>query len=275
MNPIITLTTDFGTKDYFVGAVKGRIYTELSNDKVVDISHKITPFAINEAAYVVKNAYTHFPKGSIHIIAVDAEWSLENKHIIVLLDGHYFICANNGVVSLICAQFNPEKVIEIDIFQEKNTYFLENFVKSATHIARGGKIELLGKPLQEIKSLQELKPQINQEQNQLIGNIIYIDNVGNAISNIDKKIFDEVGKGRKFEIKTRYYTFEKIYNKYNEVVNFKIEKSKRNDDGKSLLLFNSDNYLEIAVYRSNLTTVGGASSLLSLKYRDTITVRFL
>jgi S-adenosylmethionine hydrolase len=276
MKPIITLTTDFGTKDYFVGAIKGRVYNELPDAKIVDISHKISPFSINETAYIIKNAYYHFPKGSIHIIAVDAEYSKENKHIVILLDGHYFICADNGVVSLITANFNPEKVIEINFNHNENeTYFLINFVNTACHLARGGNLNLIGKDYTNIKTIQELKAFVNPEKNKIIGNILYIDNFGNAISNINKKTFNEIGKGRKYEIKTRHYTFDKIYKKYNDIVNFNIEAEQRRDDGKKLILFNSDDYLEVSVYRSNLDSVGGASSLLSLKYRDTLTVNFL
>lgn len=273
---IITLTTDFGTKDYFVGAVKGEIYKNLPNAQIIDISHKISPFSINETAYIIKNAYHHFPKGSIHIIAVDAEYSVENKHITLFLDGHYFICADNGIVSLITANFNPEKVIEINIPNNDNSnYFLANFVNTACHLARGGNLDLIGKNYSKIKTIQEIKPLIQTEQNKIIGNILYIDNFGNAISNIDRKTFDSFGKGRSYEVKTRHYTFTHIHKMYNEIINFELKPEDRKDDGKKMLLFNSDGYLEIAVYRSNLDSVGGASSLLGLKYRDTLTIRFI
>ncbi len=275
MIPIITLTTDFGTKDYFVGALKGRIYSELPNAKVVDLSHKITPFSVNEAAYVIRNAYTHFPKGSIHIIAVDSEQTIENKHIAISLDGHYFICADNGVVSLIRSNFNPDKVVEIYLPNSKTDYFLSNFVKVACHIARGGSLQVIGMDIIDIKSIKEVRPFVNAERNQIIGYIIYIDNYGNAITNIDKAIFNAIGKGRKFEIKTRFYTFDTIFSTYSDVVNFDIPIEKRNYDGKKMILFNSDDFLEVALYRSNNDTVGGASSMLSLGYRDTVTINFL
>ena len=95
---IITLTTDFGEKDHFVGAVKGAIYSELENVKIVDISHSISPFNVPEAAYIIQNVYNSFPKGSIHLIGIDSELNQENKHIAVKLDDHYFICANNGIM---------------------------------------------------------------------------------------------------------------------------------------------------------------------------------
>ena len=105
---IITLTTDFGMKDYFVAAIKGAIYTDLPDAKIVDITHNISPFNITETAYIIKNAYTHFPKGSIHIIGVDSESNQENKHIAIQLDGHYFIGTDNGIISLLTVDIRPE-----------------------------------------------------------------------------------------------------------------------------------------------------------------------
>lgn len=275
MIPILTLTSDFGLKDYFVGALKGHIYSELPEAKIVDISHQISPFSIHEAAYVIRNAYKHFPKGSIHIIAVDAEECIENKHIALLLDGHYFICADNGVMALITAHLKPEKIIQIQLKTVDSSYFLSNFVQVACHLARGGNLNLVGNELHEITSSQELKPIVNLEKNQIVGHVIYIDNFGNVITNIDKTIFEEIGKGRKFEVKARSFTFDKIYDKYNAIENFSIPKEKRKSFGKKLALFNKDDFLEIALYRSNKDTVGGASNMLGLKYRDSVSVKFI
>ena len=99
--PIITLTTDFGTKDHFVGAVKGSIYKELREARVVDISHYITPFSVTETAYILKNAYKHFPSGTIHIVGVDSEISVENRPIAIQMDDQFFICCDNGILSMI------------------------------------------------------------------------------------------------------------------------------------------------------------------------------
>ncbi|HFS68097.1 MAG TPA: hypothetical protein ENK67_07785 [Flavobacteriia bacterium] len=275
MTPIVTLTSDFGLKDYFVGALKGHIYSQLPEAKIVDISHQITPFSIPETAYVIKNAYKHFPKGSIHIIAVDAEESVENKHIVILLDGHYFICADNGVMAFITAQLKPEKVIEIQLKSVDSSYFLSNFVQVACHLARGGNLNLVGKEITDIKRSLEVKPTVNLERNQIVGHVIYIDNYGNIITNIDKTIFNDIGQGRKFEVKARSFVFDKIFNRYNEIENYETPKEKRNNFGKKLALFNKDNFLEIALYRSNKNTVGGASNMLGLNYRDSVTVKFL
>lgn len=274
--PIITLTTDFGTKDHFVGALKGAIYKDLQEAKIVDISHQITPFSITETAYILKNSYQNFPKGTIHIIGVDAEISIENRPLAIQLDGQFFICGDNGIISMITNEIIPEKLVEITIQNTETNIpaILDIFVKVACHIARGGMLEVIGKKIEKVKELYEIQPQINSEKNQIVGSVIYIDNFGNVISNISQSHFNNVGKGRDFEIIARNYKFTKIYKKYTDIVDFTVPEEKRQNDGKRMALFNSANFLEISMYRSNLKTVGGASSLLGLNYRDNITVRF-
>ncbi|NRD22594.1 SAM-dependent chlorinase/fluorinase [Winogradskyella litoriviva] len=274
---IITLTTDFGEKDHFVGAIKGAIFSELEEINIVDISHSISPFNISEAAYIIQNAYSSFPKGTIHLIGIDSELSPENKHIAVKLDDHYFICANNGIMSMICTEIVPEKLVEINIHDRVETNFpvLDIFVKVACHIARGGTLEVIGKVINTIKPIKNLIPFINDEQNQIIGSVIYIDNYGNVVTNIKRKFFEQIQKGRAYQVFARNHKFEKIYNRFSDIIDFEIEESKRNVDGKGLVVFNSSGYIEIAVYKSNCTTVGGASTLMGLKNMDTVTINFL
>jgi S-adenosylmethionine hydrolase len=273
---IITLTTDFGIKDHFAGTVRGAILSEINEAKVVDISHNISPFSILEAAYIIQNAYESFPKGSVHIIGVDSEISEENKHIVVLLNDHYFICANNGIMSMICSEINPQKIVEINIHDKIASSFpvLDVFVKVAAHIARGGTLEVIGKPVTKIKPIKNISPLIKNEGKQLIGNVIYVDHYGNVISNIKKRLFESVQKGRRFEISARNHKFKQIYNHYSDIVDFNIPIESRNYEGQGLVVFNSSEYLEIAVYRSNLATVGSASSLLGLNMLDTISIKF-
>lgn len=273
---IITLTTDFGEKDHFAGAIKGAIYSELPDVKIVDISHSVSPFNIPEAAYVIRNAFGSFPEGTIHIIGIDSEINQENKHIAIKLDGHYFVCANNGIMSMICTEINPEKIVEINIHDKIETSFpvLDVFVKVACHIARGGTLEVIGKTITNIKPIKDLVPYVNDDKTQIIGSIVYIDNYGNVVTNITKKFFEGIQKGRSFEISARNYKFRTIHRKYSDIVNFDIPEDKRNDEGRGLVVFNASNYLEIAVYKSNSATVGSASTLMGLQLRDTITINF-
>ena len=273
---LITLTTDFGNKDHFVGSVKGALYTEIIDVNIVDISHEISPFNIIEGAYIIQNSYKNFPEGSIHIIGVDSEKTPEQNNIVMILDGHYFICANNGIMSLISSKINPEKIIEINIHNDKSTSFtvLDVFVKVAAHIYRGGSIDLVGKRIHELKELYDINPIINEKNNEIIGNVIYIDNYGNVITNITRSFFREISKSREFEISVRSYKFKKIHSKYSDIVNFSIDESKRNNDGQALAIFNSSLNLEIAIYKSNPVNFGTAASLMGLNILDTVTVNF-
>ena len=103
---IITLTTDLGMKDSYLASVKGSIYTQLPEVKIVDICNQISAFNIQEASFILRNCYKDFPTGTVHIISVDDELSIENEHLAVKQDGHYFIGANNGIFSLRFSNLN-------------------------------------------------------------------------------------------------------------------------------------------------------------------------
>ena len=273
---IITLTTDFGMKAHFVGAVKGALYSEIPEATIVDISHNISPFSVVEAAYVIQNAFNSFPKGTIHVIGVDSELNPENTHLAMLLDGHYFVCANNGILSMICNEMNPDQIVEINIHDKIVGSFpvLDVFVKVAAHIARGGTLEVIGKAIETVKPIKNITPFVASDSNQLIGNVIFIDRYDNVITNIKKSFFEALQKGRRFEISARNHKFKTIHQRYSDIVDFNIPINKRNDEGRGLVVFNSSGYLEIAMYKSNKATVGGASTLMGLEMMDSVTVTF-
>ncbi len=274
---IITLTTDFGVKDHFVGAIKGTILSNLPEVNIVDISHAISPFNIQECAYILKNAYQSFPAGTVHIVGVDSELSPENQHIAVLVDGHYFVSANNGVISLITSEIAPDNIVEINIPDSNQSSFpvLNVFVQVACHIARGGKLEVVGKPFKNLKELREFEPRISNDGKTISGNVIYIDNYGNVVTNIQRALFEAYRNGRNFEVIARTNKIKTIHDSYNGLINFDLEKGQRKGPGDALALFNSAGYIELAIYKSDLNTVGGASTLLGLGYRDTVTINFL
>ena len=273
---VITLTTDFGIKDHYVGSVKGALFNELENVNIVDVSHNISPFNIVEAAYIVENSYKNFPEGSIHIIGVDSEKTIEQSHLVIKLDNHFFICANNGIMSLLASKINPEKIIEINIHNDKITTFsvIDVFVKIAAHIYRGGSIDLVGNQIFKLKELYNLNPILNEKSNEISGNVIYVDNYDNVVTNISKKTFIEFGKSRSFEINARNYIFKEIVSSYGNAIRFDIKKENRKEIGKKIALFNKSNYLELSIYKSNPETFGGAASLFGLNYRDVITIKF-
>ncbi|MBR98750.1 MAG: hypothetical protein CMC57_02120 [Flavobacteriaceae bacterium] len=273
---IITLTTDFGNKDFFVASVKGAILTEVKNAVVIDISHEIQPYNHSEAAYIIKNAYKSFPKGTIHIIGVESELTPENKHIAMVFEGHYFIGSDNGIFSMIKDDLKAEKIVEINIHEKESSsfYVLDIFVKVAAHLSRMGKLEVIGKSVKSIKQITNINPVVNNKSNQILGSVIYIDNYGNVVTNINRKFFNEIGKSRDFIIFARTVKFENIYESYSDAIDFSSPKEKREEDGKKIAIFNSANHLELGIYKSNPKTYGSAASLFGLDYRDPITVKF-
>ena len=273
---IVTLTTDFGHKDFSISVIKAALLQQIPNLNIVDISHEISPYNASETAYILKNAFRAFPKGSIHIIGVESEWTPENIHLVMEFEEHYFIGADNGILSMIKEDFFATKIVEINIHKTIITSFpvLDIFINVAAHISRKGSLEVIGKPLKKIKELTNINPVINPEKNQILGSVIYIDNYGNLVSNIKKDLFYEIGKSRTFTIYARSVKFKKIYKSYSEAIDFSLPKGKREEDGKKLAIFNTSDHLELAVYKSNPLTIGGAGSLFGLDYRDPITVKF-
>jgi hypothetical protein len=272
----ITLTTDFGYKDFSVAITKANIYNNIDDVIIVDISHQISPFNNPQAAYILKNSYKSFPEGTIHIIGVDSELTPENSHLAMSFNNHYFIGANNGIFSLITEDLKPDKIVEINIHENiiSNFPVIDVFVNVAKHLASKGSLDVIGKEIKKIKQLTEIKPVINQKKDQILGSVIYIDNYGNVVTNITKKIFNEIGKSRPFIIEARRIKFREIFSNYSQAIDFSIKKEKREEDGKKLALFNSAGHLELAIYKSNPETVGSASSLFGLDYRDPITIFF-
>lgn len=273
---IITLTTDFGTKDHSVAAVKGRILSELPDVQIVDISHEVPPFNIAECAYILKNAYQDFPEGSIHIFGVDSEPSPENEPIVVLLNGHFFIGANNGIISLITEGIKPTKYFKIELPKMDIGPFpvRDIFSVVACHLARGGKLEVVSKPITKLREAKDFEPRIENDGDTIVGNIIYVDNYGNVVTNISKSVFEAYRKGRSFELIARREKLKSVYSRYNEFIDFESS-NQRKRDGDFLALFNSSGFLELAIYKSNSKGAGSAETLVGLNHREMITVNFL
>ena len=273
---IITLTTDYGNKDYSVSSLKAKLISNIDNIRIVDISHDISPFNLSEAGYVLEGAFRDFPKGTIHILSVDSELTPENRHIAIMYEGSFFIGADNGVFSLIFRDKKPDQIVEINIHSNYNNNISadELFVKVASHIKRSGPLNVVGTEIEKIKEITNLRPVINKEINQILGSVIYIDNYGNVVTNITEKLFKEISKTRQFIINARNVKFSKIYKNYSDAIDFSLEKKDREEDGKKIAIFNNLGYLQLCIYRSNPQTVGSASTLFGLNYRDVVSVQF-
>ncbi|PZR19860.1 MAG: hypothetical protein DI539_12635 [Flavobacterium psychrophilum] len=272
---IITLTTDFGLKDHFVGALKGKIISGYQEAQIIDISHDIDLFNVSEASYIVGAAYNSFPKGTVHLIGVDAELTKDNRHLAMQWNDHYFICADNGILSMLTQKIVPQKTVEINIHDRlpEGSTEMDAFVAVACHIAKGGQLSVIGREITEIKEISELQPVVSADQSSIKGYIAYVDHFGNCVTNISQKLVKDTAKGREFEIKFSTKTIKSVRANYSDFVireNFSI----KDYEGDKLAIFNEAGFLEIAIYRSNPQTVGSATTLLGLKFRDVINVVF-
>lgn len=281
--PIITLTTDYGLKDHFVGALKGKILSEFSVATLIDISHDIDPFNTAEASYIIGASYKNFPKGTVHLIGVDAELNKENQHIAMQWNDHFFICADNGILSMLTQKIRPQKMVAINIHDRLpiEATDLDVFVTVACHLSKGGLLNVIGKEITAIKEVTELQPFVAEDKNSIKGYVIYIDHFGNVVTNITKQFFLDVAKGRPYEIPMMLRRNQKpsspiknIWPKYSDIANVGSYDVK-NYEGDKLAVFNEAGFLEIAIFRSNPMTVGSASSLLGLGYRDVVLIQFL
>jgi S-adenosylmethionine hydrolase len=279
---IITLTTDYGLKDHFVGALKGKLLTEFSDAKIIDISHQIDPFNTAEASYIIGASYANFPKGTVHIIGVDAEKNKENQHLAMQWNDHFFVCADNGILSMLSQKIVPQKIVVINIHDRLpvEATDLDVFVTVACHLAKGGLLNIIGKEIQSIKQVTELQAVVASDGNSIKGSVIYIDHFGNVVTNISKKKFMEAAKGRPYEIilneKRRQQdrnNIKNIWPKYSDIA-ISEKYPIKNYEGDKLAIFNEAGFLEIAIFRSNPNNVGSASSLLGIGYRDVISIVF-
>jgi S-adenosylmethionine hydrolase len=254
---IVTLTTDFGTKDYYAAYLKGRILSGGSPVTIVDVTHQIEAYNIVQAAYMLRNAYPAFPVGTIHLLSVNNFYDANPRFLVVLHKGHYFIASDNGIFSLLFDVL-PDEMFELSIEDELSVHNLnELFAAAVGHILQGKPISEIGTATNKRMERISIQPIIGKSY--IRGTVNHIDAFGNVILNIDRSLFERVGQGRSFELYfKRFDPICCISDKYSD-----------QSEGEILCLFNSSGLLEIAV------NSGQAASLFSLSVDDTIQIDFL
>lgn len=272
---VITFTSDYGLVDHRVASVKGKILSLNEEVKIIDISHEIQAYNLLQTAYIVRHAYPSFPEGTVHIISVDSFYNKERKCVLYKADGHYFIAADNGVLSLIFYDIKPEAVYEITFNNrfDDEVNFTSNdiFAPVAVHLQNGGLPEVIGRKFKSPKQLSFPRAVFNENEKMIIGEIMYIDNFGNVVSNISKKFFEKNGMGyENFIVKFRNLALSKIYNRYTEFVS--DWKNEHEFHGKSAAIFNDAELLELTIYKGNIHN--GAKTLFGLNVGENIYVEF-
>ena len=259
---IVTLTTDMGLKDHYVAVVKGALYSQVPDVRIVDISHQITPFDNAQAAFVLRHAYPEFPRGTVHLIGVNPEATGQTPHLVVRHDGHYFIGADNGLFD-----GRPQEAFELTMKLENDhaTFPLKNvFVRAAGFLLKGGTPEVIGRKTVRIREMMGFRPAADNLS--IRGQVIYVDSYGNVVTNITRGQFNELVKGQPFRITfgRSKHDIEKLSETYDDV-----------SQGERLAFFASSGHLTIAVNKGVEGVGGGASGLLGLEVNDAVRVELV
>ena len=186
---IIALLTDFGTQDYFVGAMKGAILSINRSARIIDITHEIPPQNILSASFTLRACYTDFPKKTIFTVVVDPGVGSDRRAILVETEDYYFIAPDNGLLSFI---FNADRAFRV--FELANEKYFKHpvsdtfhgrdiFAPVAAHLSNGVEPGKFGNELKDFVSFQENKPQKNSV-GKIEAEIIHIDRFGNLVSNL-------------------------------------------------------------------------------------------
>ena len=248
MKKIITLTTDFGYKDEYVGLMKGVILGINPNVTIIDLCHKIEAQNVIEAAYLIRSAYSYFPKNTMHVIIVDPGVGSQRKIIFSKTNKHYFLAPDNGILDLIFEDHMPDYIYSVtntDYFLHpiSNTFHGRDiFAPVSSHILNGLNPDNIGENI-SFEDMVHLKIQrpVMDKNGILQGSIISIDTFGNLTTNIDRKIFKKASFDEKnIQIIIGNEIIKGISNSYNTVLK-----------GKILAIFGSREYLEIAANRGN------------------------
>jgi S-adenosylmethionine hydrolase len=253
---IVTLLTDSGESDFYVAAIKAKILSTNPGLTIVDISHQIASCDIAHAAFVLRSVFRDFPKGTVHLVGVDATGGRTDTMAAVQLEDHLFVGPDNGVFGLI-SEKPPQIAIELNkvnriitTFPEKDVYAL-----AAAKLASGVNISSLGTPLPQLKKMTDRY--VKATKKIIAGHVIHVDHSGNLITNIPRDAFDVLSKGKNYVIQFGGEKFRKIQANYNQA-----------EQGDCFVMFNSLNLLEIGIYKGN------ASALLGLHYDSPVSIVF-
>ena len=251
---LITFLSDFGYTDHYVAAVKARILKEAPQSQIIDISHAVEPFNIVHGVYVLGAVYKDFPPGTVHLVAVDSQGSREGRFHAIKFKGHYFLAADNGIMSLL-TESRPETLVQLQTGDNLSHPAKDILAPAAAFLANGGNILELGAETNIMHEL--LNRQLRLADHQITGHIIHVDHFGNLITDISQDAVDAIGHGRQFTIKFARETVDRISRNYNSV-----------DEGDCVCVFTSQGLLSIGVNK------GHASELLGLHFDSRVDVNF-
>jgi S-adenosylmethionine hydrolase len=266
---VLTLTSDFGTKDPDLAVMKAQIMEAFPDLTIVDITHDITPFDMEEAYYILKNSLFAFPKGSIHFVALDTETFSKNRPVLVQDKDYILVGNDNGILPAILDE-REYRAFYLDAVPFES--FMKVHLEALIHLSQEAFPTLMTSPAEDLKKMKLPEPELGYEGNKvkyIRPKVLYIDHYGNAVFNLTKKEFEKWREGRRVEIKTHHLPITYMSQGYNDLRTSSFG-TKRGGYGAR---FNSFDYLELFVNGSTRQT-GGANTLLGFSKNDTVHIVF-
>lgn len=256
----VTLMTDFGIADGFVGIMKGVIYTINPKAVIIDISHEIQAQDIHGAAFLLEASYKYFPAGTVHTVVVDPGVGSQRRSVAIETDRYYFVAPDNGVFTPVLHNENVLNVVELT----EQRYFLDRisntfhgrdiFAPIAAYLSKGVPMDKMGGKAENLIRLDFPEPEVDQVG--ITGKIIHIDRFGNLITNISQGLFDKIISGRHFSINLADVKLDRVNTAYAGV-----------DAGEPLAIFNSFDSLEIGI------NCGSAAKILNSQKGDIVRIK--
>lgn len=255
---VIALLTDFGSKDYFVGAMKGAILSVNPDASIIDITHEIERHNIASADFTLRSCYTDFPKKTIFIAVVDPGVGSDRRAILVETDDYFFIAPDNGLLSFIFNSADDFRAFEIT----KNDYLAgeisrtfhgrDIFAPAAAHLSKGVDAAHFGAEIHDFVRFNTINP-TRRSNGDLEARIIHIDCFGNMITNLREQDLPE-----KFIIEVGDRHISKFQKHFSEAKMSEV-----------FMIFGSAGYLEIVAYKDS------AAEFLDIQINQKLTVRKL
>jgi hypothetical protein len=259
-NPgIVTLISDFGLQGEYSGAMKGAILRVNPCCQVVDITHQIGPQDVLEASFVLKNTYSYYPLGAIHVVVVDPGVGSRRRPVVLRKNGHFFVGPDNGVFTFVLSGKGRTEGYEVarrEFFLSplSNTFHGRDiFAPVAGHLSLGMDPKLLGPRARDFVRVEWPQPQVKGKK--LLGRVLWADAFGNLITNISREEYGRVIEDRPIQIKGKRWRIDRIHCTYGE-----------GQRGQPMALFGSAGLLEISV------NLGSAKQALGLKSGDPLTI---
>jgi S-adenosyl-L-methionine hydrolase (adenosine-forming) len=252
--PIITLTTDFGTNDHFVGAMKGVILDIVPEAAIVDISHAVQPYDVLDGALAISQAYSYFPTGTVHVVVVDPGVGTTRRPIIATSDGYHFVAPDNGVLSMVYAReerIHVRHITSEHYFRQpvsQTFHGRDVFAPVGAYLAKQVDSHKFGEEIEDFVKFAAPRPKPIGE-NRVRAVVLKVDRFGNLITNVTPQDIPALftAKPAAFKITVGSKEITEIHSTFAEGA-----------PGEVFGVLGSMGYLEIAANRASAAQLTGA-----------------